>query len=75
MKAPVMSVCFIPGSPLQPPIVLPRLLVALELEGEQSSGSQQKIQRIAKILGRKIEKIINSAFNFSPPISYKCDLI
>lgn len=75
MKAPVMSECLTPASPPQPPIVPPSPLAASEPEGEQSSGSQQKIQGIAKILGRKMEKIINSAFNFSPPISYKCDLI
>lgn len=45
------------------------------LQATQSRGSQQKIEGIAEIPGRKIEKIINSAFNFSPPISYKCDLI
>lgn len=55
------------ASPLEPSVAPTPPLAACSQEGEWSSGSQQIIQGIAEIVGRKMEKIINSAFNFCPP--------
>lgn len=45
---------------------------------QQGSGGvevNRKYKELQKYRVGRWKKIINSAFNFSPPISYKCDLI